>query len=558
MILHLLKLRQNILDWINRMEKISILDCTLRDGGRIIDCKFHNDDILDISQELSDSGIEIVELGFLRDSKLVKYKGNSTFFTDIRQIDEFATNPKKTLYCAFIDYGMFDFEELDVWNGSGVRGIRVGFTKKNFDTERKELIDALVSVKEKGYELFIQSVNSPGYTDRELLDIIDIVNDIEPYSFGIVDTYGTLYLEDFTHIYDLVEHNLKKNICIDIHSHNNFQSSFAFAQEVLRISGKSRKIILDSTLNGMGKCAGNLNTEIIVDYLNRKWDKQYNLDKILDCIDRQLMPIKEKIFWGYSIPAFMAGIYRSHPNNVIYLTDKYRLGSKDIQYILSKIDTEKRQRYDYDNIQRIYREYISVTVDDAETISRLSNDFSGKCVLVIAPGNTVRIYNDRLEKEAKRRDTVVISVNFLPDSIAVDYLFCANPIHWGRIRKKFERGKCILTSNIKENTDGAYYINYSSYLDDRSTLADNSTMMLLRFLYVCRVNKIMLAGFDGMKESGENYATDGFVNTGHGMSASDNNRIIKEMYHAYKKQVGDSVDISFLTPSIYNEEYDVK
>lgn len=97
-----------------------------------------------------------------------------------------------------------------------------------------------------------------------------MVNDVMPYSFGIVDTYGGMYLDDITHIYGMVEHNLNSNICIDIHSHNNFQSSFAFAQEIIRICDSKRNIILDSTLNGMGKCAGNLNTELIVDYLNRK------------------------------------------------------------------------------------------------------------------------------------------------------------------------------------------------------------------------------------------------------------------------------------------------
>ena len=418
------------------MGKVSILDCTLRDGGRIIDCKFHDDDILDISQELSEAGIEIVEIGFLRGRDIVNYQGNSTFFTDIKQVDRFAVNPERTMYCAFVDYGMFDFNDLCLWRGIGVRGIRVGFTKKDFVSNRKELSNALKSVKDKGYLLFVQGVNTPGYNDRELLDVIEMVNEIAPYSFGIVDTYGSLYLEDLTHIYDLVEHNLSHNICIDVHSHNNFQSSFAFAQEILRVSGKNRRIILDATLNGMGKCAGNLNTEIIVDYLNRKWGKKYNLDRILDCIDRQLMPIKERNSWGYSIPAFMSGIYRAHPNNVIYLTNKYRLGSKDIQYILSKIDAEKRQRYDYDNIQRIYREYISLNVDDTEAIDALSNTFENKRILVIAPGNTVRLYNDRIKKEAEREGTLVISVNFLPDNIAVDYLFCANPIHWGRLKKK--------------------------------------------------------------------------------------------------------------------------
>ena len=54
------------------------------------------------------------------------------------------------------------------------------------------------------------------------------------------------------------------DICINFHSHNNYQLSFAFAQEVIKLSGSSsRQIIIDGTLGGIGKVAGNLNTELI-------------------------------------------------------------------------------------------------------------------------------------------------------------------------------------------------------------------------------------------------------------------------------------------------------
>ncbi len=67
---------------------IYVLDCTLRDGGRIIDCQFEDQDILDISERLSKSGIDFVEVGFLRDWHNVEYKGNSTFFTSVEQIKD--------------------------------------------------------------------------------------------------------------------------------------------------------------------------------------------------------------------------------------------------------------------------------------------------------------------------------------------------------------------------------------------------------------------------------------------------------------------------------------
>ena len=71
------------------MGNITLLDCTLRDGGRIIDCKFEDKTISNISKDLVSAGIDIIEIGFLRDDSLVEYKGNSTFFTEVSQIRAF-------------------------------------------------------------------------------------------------------------------------------------------------------------------------------------------------------------------------------------------------------------------------------------------------------------------------------------------------------------------------------------------------------------------------------------------------------------------------------------
>ena len=81
------------------MQKIKLLDCTLRDGGRIIDCKFHDNEIKDIAKRLQDANTDIIEMGFLRDPSKVDYKGDSTFFTKVEQIAPFIPNNRKdTLY----------------------------------------------------------------------------------------------------------------------------------------------------------------------------------------------------------------------------------------------------------------------------------------------------------------------------------------------------------------------------------------------------------------------------------------------------------------------------
>ena len=534
------------------MKNVQVLDCTLRDGGRIINCKFEDMTIYNIANELTESGIDIVELGFLRSTELVNYDGNSTFFTDVSQMSRFIPqNKKNTTYVAFIDYNMYNFEDLKECDNTSVTGIRVGFTKKQYLEDIAGIKKALYTVKEKGYKLFIQTVNSLAYSDKDMLNLIDMVNEIQPYSFGIVDTYGAMYLEDIIHYYNVVDYNLNSDICIDIHSHNNFQLSFAFAQETIRLSGDKRNIILDSTLNGMGKCAGNLNTELIVDYLIRKKNYDYELDGILDIIDRYLAPLKNNYSWGYSIPAFMAGIYKSHPNNVIYLTEKYRLSSKDIKYIISAIDEDKRQRYDYDNIQRIYKEYNSSKYDDQTTICNLRSVLKDKDILVLVPGVTVDTFKDKICEYADSKKMIVISVNFIPEYLTCDYYFYANSIHWGKVYNYIEKKKSILVSSLHEHTEETNIVDYSSLLVDNSVLADNSTMMLLNLLKKLEVKSIRIAGFDGLKQNEKNYINELFMDNINERTIEETNREIRKMYNDFKLRTKDKINVQIITPTLY-------
>lgn len=534
------------------MKNIKILDCTLRDGGRIIDCRFEDNVIAELTKKLTEANIDIIEMGFLRDTKLVEYHGNSTFFTDTAQLAPFLPqNKRNAMYTAFIDFDMYDFSKLEQCDGNSVTGIRVGFTKKQFMRQYEELKRSLITVKEKGYALFIQGVNTLAYSDRELLDVVDLVNEIGPYSYGIVDTYGGMYLDDMVHLYNLVEHNLASDICIDIHSHNNFQLSFAFAQEIIRLANDKRQIILDATLNGMGKCAGNLNTELIADFLARKKIYDYDTDIILDAIDRYLYPIRKSCEWGYSIPAFMAGIYKAHPNNIIYLTEKYRLNSKDIKYIISGIDGETRQRYDYENIQEVYKNYCGSRVNDAEVIETLRTKLENTHVLVLAPGKTIEDYHEKIENYIEKERPVVICVNFFPKQIAYDYLFYANTIHWEKISSYIDRSKCILASNIHADTEHALMVDYSGLIMEDSKLYDNSTIMLLNLLKKLHVKRISLAGFDGLKEKEENYVDATFPNQQSDMSIMETNKEVKHLLEQYKHKVTEKIEIEFITPSVY-------
>ena len=82
-----------------------------------------------------------------------------------------------------------------------------------------------------------------------------------PYAFYLVDSFGTMKRKDMLRFFYMIEHNLREDIVIGFHSHNNLQLAYANAQTLVDLQ-TSRSLILDSSIMGMGRGAGNLNSEL--------------------------------------------------------------------------------------------------------------------------------------------------------------------------------------------------------------------------------------------------------------------------------------------------------
>lgn len=540
--------------------RISVLDCTLRDGLRIVDCSFSDNKTKDLAQGLVNAGIDIIEVGFLRDKRKLDYKGNSTFFTQASQITPLLPeNRENKLFLAFVDYGMFDFDSLEQREDDFIDGIRVGFTKKDFKNSFEDVIRCLKIVKERGYKLFLQGVNSLGYSDSEYLQIIQTANEIMPYAFAIVDTYGAMYDSDLLHYFSLVDYNLKEEIAVDFHSHNNYQLSFSLAQKFISIADR-RNIVIDCTLNGVGKVAGNLNTELIINFLNKKLGFDYDEDMILDLVDRYIYSMRQEHFWGYSIPAFLAGEFKSHPNNIIYLTEKFRLDTKDIKYLLSMIDEQKRQRYDYDNIERLYIEYNSSKIDDKLTIDRLSNllrNDSG--VLIIAPGSSFLKKKEQIQRFVIEKGLKVVTINFIDEEINADFAFFGSNKRYVEYvdDRNNTKSDIIITSNIKDYNKDDFVINYPKVIECGYKHFDNSTIMLLNLLKRINVKSIFIAGVDGYFKDAPNYFNPDLDYKRDTDKYAEQNAETEAMLRQFKVKTEEKIKIRFITHSIYEHVFGI-
>lgn len=477
------------------MSCIRLLDCTLRDGGYCNEWMFGKDNIKYIVDGLVDANIDIIECGYISQNEKVDY--NKTRYASFEQMTRFIPKNKNgKLFVVMINYGEFDIDKIPKCDGSSVDGIRIAFHKNDME----KAIAFCKNVKEKGYKVFVQGMVTISYTDEEFLNLINKVNEIAPYAFYIVDSFGMMKGKDLIRFFYTVEHNLLPGIFVGFHSHNNLQLAYSNCLALTQVQS-NRSIIIDSSIYGMGRGAGNLNTELFIEYLNETNNSNYRLKPILSIIDKILNNFYEKNRWGYSLPNYISAKNNAHPAYASFLDDKKTLTIEDMDNIFKMIDSDRKVRFDKKYIEEVYITYLDRDRVQEEHKKELMNILRGKKILLVAPGKSSMVESEKIVEYSK--DAVCISVNF-NYSIA-DYIFVSNIRRYRELDESLYK-KCIITSNVDSNI--AYIqTKYSDLINDTEMVMDNAGLMAIKYLMGFDVKEIALAGFDGYSHDiMENYA----------------------------------------------------
>ena len=531
------------------MKHLYLLDCTLRDGGYVNDWGFGNMTIRSVITRLNNAGIDIIECGFL-DSR-VKYDKDRTLYPDIPSIYKTLGNtlsPKKAKITAMIDFGTFD-ENLLIPQCSGVLdGIRLIFKKEQVD-------DALLyaqKIKDLGYMLFLNPVALPSYRNIELIQLISKINDVNPFAISIVDTYGMMFNNDINKFIAMIDDELDDNIAIGYHCHNNLQMANShcinFASKLLK-----RERIIDSTILGMGKNAGNACTELLASYLVKCELKAFEINHILDCAYTDIMKFNTKSAWGYSLDNLISALQDCSPNWVKFLISKNTLSINGILTILESLPYEKREvsYFTKELAEQKYLEYMNHFANDSEAKKELSEVFNRESILLLCPGNTLKTHRAAVEQYISDNSPIVVTVNFVTDEIRADYAFISNSIRYSQMvgvcTELSNKPQIILTSNIVAVNvlEPDFTINFKTLYE--KTQGESSTALLISLLKDLGVTSIAIAGMDGFDEYDmENSFFDKSM-----MLASFNNinkTLIKQL-----QRVIDDVDIAWITPSKLKE-----
>ncbi|MBQ8148540.1 MAG: aldolase catalytic domain-containing protein [Lachnospiraceae bacterium] len=522
------------------MGKISLLDCTLRDGGYVNDWRFGEETIKGFSQKIVQTGIEMYEVGFIKGDT---YDKDRAVFPDIESIrDVIQPKAEKMIYVGMLDMSApIPLERITPCDGTSIEGIRVIFKKDKIE----EAYTYCQRIMELGYMLFVNFVGTDLYTDKEFIEAIERFNVLRPYAMTIVDTFGLIKRKQFLRLAYLADNNMAEGIALCYHAHNNLQQAFGNAEALVELNLK-RDICIDACVFGMGRGAGNLNLELFAEYMNENYDTHYRIEPMLEIMDEYLNDIYKAKFWGYSLPLYLSANAGCHPNYAVYLEEKDSLTVRSFNELLRSIPKEEKANFSKEKAEKYYREYQESFIDDRETIKKLSAEFDGKNVLLLAPGKSLLDCKAVIEKALQEPDTVVIAVNFAEEEYPIQYIFSSNMRRYNKIEGK-TNATCIITSNMKEAEQYDYMVNFASYTSAESEIIDNSGVMALKLLIAIGVKQVRIAGMDGYSGIQNGDYFDRNLDYDFSTEAEKRNRLIS----AEMEQIKKKIQLQFLTPTHY-------
>ncbi|WP_100407461.1 aldolase catalytic domain-containing protein [Bacillus solitudinis] len=279
-----------------------IIDCTIRDGGLVNNWDFSVEFVQDLYEGLSSAGVEYMEIGYKNSAKLLQAtEPNPWRFLEDNFLKEIIPEKKFTKLSALVDIGRVDSNDILPREQSVLDMIRVACYIREVD-KGLELVQMFHDL---GYETSLNIMALSNVPENQLIEAFEMVKASPVDVVYIVDSFGSLDPAD-------IEYQVKKfkemipNKQLGIHTHNNMQLAFANTLTAMR----NGVTFLDSSVYGMGRAAGNCNTELLVSHIQKP---SYELMPVLGVIEKHMLEMRQKWEWGYIIPFMISGTLNEHP-----------------------------------------------------------------------------------------------------------------------------------------------------------------------------------------------------------------------------------------------------
>lgn len=484
------------------------LDCTLRDGGYYNNWDFDQDTVNQYLAAMSESGIDIVELGF-RFAAKEGFLGASAYTTDAYLS---SLNIPNQLSCAVMINGA-EFLSDDGHNAELI--------SEKFDQSENSPVDMVriaVNVKAAAdFELLVDQIRGKGYAiGFNLMQVstvsLDFLEDIVRLISGwdsvdalyFADSLGNMGDTEITQVVNTMRANW--NGPLGIHAHNNMGK----ALDNTLLAKDLGVEYLDCTVTGMGRGAGNAQTEYLMLELQDD-DDQKTHGSLMRLAAESFGAMKLKHQWGENLYYRIAAKHSIHPSYVQNMLQHENFSPSDILIAMDHLSREASTSFSNDRLSGAMRSRTDV---DIEGTSRLEEITHSKSALLLASGQAGLRHVAAIEQFHRASDLPLFAINTfdsLPES-ALSGVFMCDPT---RITANLDNilntsarlilpGR-MLPARALEALAVDQLIDIGVQID--GTLAAEETKVhipslltmgyAIQGLYAAGVREIFLAGFDG-------------------------------------------------------------
>lgn len=505
----------------NVLKAIQIVDCTIRDGGYVNNWEFDVKMVKELYRHMSKSGVDFIELGYR--NKPSPATGIWMSVSEDLLLD-LCRGISGVPIALMIDTGKADVEQISMRKDSAVSLYRIACHHDKID----EGIFLAESLKAKGYLTSIQLMGIAGYNNKDLESIIQPLAQSTLDYVYFADSYGSLFPADIKKYITLLKQTDKK---IGFHAHNGLQLAFANTLEALNHGID----IIDGTVYGMGRGAGNLPLEVLLMYFEKNMNcEQYNVMPVLDLIDRYFITMQKETPWGYSLPYMLSGIFEVHPDYAKTLVDYHEYKMDDMVKILDIIKGLGPIGFKKETLDHVVQtgfpnstDTISEVDNSDEVIRVLAKDYpatyvnrhSGRDFLVLGNGPTLKEYKKDIDTFIEKYNPIIMGANYLGDLFTPHYHGFSNKKRFMTYADQVSKKSQLLISSSFENTfireyttqsyERIIHLNRITNVFDikEQVLTSNCrtiSNLLIGVSIIMGAHRIFIAGMDGYKNK-ENF-----------------------------------------------------
>jgi len=293
---------------------VKLLDCTLRDGGYYTNWNYSDRTIKEYFKYLNKLPVDYAEIGY-RSLRSDEYLGE-LYYTPLyilQAAHELMPAIRKAIMLDEKDTAPEDLGVLlDPCRGL-VDMIRIAVSPERLGDG---LLLARIA-KDKGFEVAINLMHASRWrNDASLPDRIKRGAEGIDYLY-IVDSYGALYPTDVQYLVNMLKPGL--TIPLGFHGHNNLELALSNSLTAIECGCD----IVDTTVRGMGRGAGNLKTELALIVLKEKYQFDLDFDS-LSSLTALFQSLQKKYEWGTNIAYMLSGAYSIPQKEIMAQMNKHR------------------------------------------------------------------------------------------------------------------------------------------------------------------------------------------------------------------------------------------